>query len=113
MADKYNITIEKGATYRENVQWLDDNGLPIDLTGYTARMQIRRTYNATILVELTTENSGITITPLTGELDLFISANDTGLFSYGSFIYDLELINGSEVVRLIEGNVEVKENVTK
>ena len=33
--------IEKGATYRHTLVWNDTLGMPINLTGATARMQVR------------------------------------------------------------------------
>lgn len=112
MAEQHNFTIEKGATWRQNIQWKDDDGLAIDLTNYTARMQLRREYRTNIIHELTTENGGIDITALTGEIDLLIEATDTADFIDTKVLYDLELINGTEVVRLLSGCITISENVT-
>ena len=113
MADKHNFTIDKGATFSRSIIYKDQLGIPIDLTGYTARMQIREYYNKPILHELNTENGGIVLVPLLGQIILSISAGVSDAFNVLDFIYDLELINGANVFRLIEGKVIVKENVTK
>jgi len=110
---KYNLTVDKGATFKQNVVYQDSDGIPIVITGSTARMQIRETFESPIIHELTTENGGITIDGPNGELDLIISATDTATFEVTPAIYDLELItNNGEVVRLLEGNVLISENVT-
>ena len=42
MAAVYDITIEQGATFRLSLVWKDSSNVPVNLTGYTARMQVRR-----------------------------------------------------------------------
>ena len=113
MSDKHDFTIEKGATFRQNILWRDNAGGALDLTDYTARMQIRREFKSDIIHEMTTENGGIVITALTGEIDLLIEANVSDLFNSTSAKYDLELTKGSEVTRLIQGAAFITENVTR
>jgi hypothetical protein len=87
---------------------------PVNLTGYTARMNIRSTVDATtILHSLTTENSGIALGGAAGTVDLLISATDTALFTFGTAVYDLELISGTVVTRLLSGNVTLSKEVTR
>ena len=107
-----NIKIDKGATFERNITWTDNSGTAIDLTGFTARMQIRKNYKSAIIQELTTENGGITLTALTGEIYLLIEATDTDVFTDDRAIYDLELINGTKVYRVLQGDVLINENVT-
>ena len=38
----YNATIDQGATWSVTVTYTDSNGAPINLTGYTAAMQVRQ-----------------------------------------------------------------------
>lgn len=112
---KYNTTIEQGAVFRRVLTWKDDDGNAINLTGYSAVMQIRETKESeTVIHELTSEDGGITITPATGKLALFISAADTEDFDFGSAYYDLELDPGDgEKIRLIEGIVSLSKEVTR
>lgn len=87
---------------------------PVNLTGYTARMNIRSTVDATtILHSLTTENSGIALGGAAGTVDLLISATNTALFTFGTAVYDLELISGTVVTRLLSGNVTLSKEVTR
>ena len=44
MAASYDITIAQGAELQHNLIWKDSAGVPIDLTGYTAKMQVRQRY---------------------------------------------------------------------
>ena len=43
-AAKLNLTIKQGATFRKRLVWRGSNKKPINLTGYTAKMQARSVY---------------------------------------------------------------------
>lgn len=116
-AGTYNMTAEQGAAFSRVIRYEDADEQPVNLTGYTARMQVRRQpYSATPLLELTTENDGITLGGATGEITLSISATTMADAQAGECWYDLELLPaGSEddVVRLIEGKFRIKREVTR
>ena len=113
LAGLLNLTIEQGATYVLPFVYQDEAGNPINLTGMTARMQLRRQFASdSALLSLTTENGRIAITPLEGKITLSISATDTALLT-GSGVYDLELVNGPTVSRLLEGSFDICNEVTK
>jgi hypothetical protein len=42
-AGKYSFTIEQGSTLEFEIQYKDSNDIPIDLTSYNGRMQVRPT----------------------------------------------------------------------
>lgn len=115
-AGKYNTVIEQGAVFRRSMIWKDSNNAVIDLTGYTAEMQIRQKKDSeTILHTLSTSNGGITITGAQGKIDLFISADTTAEFDFTSAYYDLELNPGddAEKVRMLEGIISLSKEVTR
>ena len=113
LAGLLNLTIEQGATYNLSFLYQDENGDAINLTGMTARMQLRRQFASdTALLSLTTENGRITITPLEGKIELYIGATDTALLT-GSGVYDFELVNGPVVNRLLEGSFNICNEVTR
>lgn len=111
----YNITVEQGATFTLNLVYKDNNATPINLTGYTARMQIRRNYNAvTPLATFTTENGRITLGTTNGAVAVTGEAALTASLTGRVAVYDLELIAPSGVVtRLIRGSVTIIPEVTK
>lgn len=107
--------IEKGATFRKAyiyAQGDEENNTPIDLTGYTARAKIRPSYAKAAIVELTTENGGITLGGAAGTVDVVIEAPVTTDLPGLAALYDLELVNGTEVIRMVEGEVELSKEVT-
>jgi len=114
-AGKLNLVIEQGTTFNPVLTYSDSAGTAIDLTGYTARMQIRlKRTSAAFLHELTTENGGITLGGAAGTIALLISATDTTAFTFTTAIYDLELITaGGIVTRLLQGSVTLSTEATK
>lgn len=87
---------------------------PVDLTGYTARMQIRlKVEDAEFIHELTTENGGITINTSTYTLTLTIPAATTALFTFTTAVYSLELVSGSVVTPFVNGTITMYKEVTR
>lgn len=113
LAGLLDIEIEQGATFELVFIYQDEAGNPIDLTGMTARMQLRRTYNSPdALLSLTNANGRIIFDPFAGKITLSVSATDTTPLT-GSGVYDLELIDGSTVNRILEGSFKVCAEATK
>ena len=125
-AAKKNLTIEQGATWRDSYTLLQPaptgtpiaDMLPVDLTGHSAKMHVRPDYaSATVLLDLSTDNGGIVITPASGTIALYVSAADTAALTFvdAPAVYDLELLPplAGEVVRLLKGTVTLSPEVTK
>lgn len=118
IAGLYNITCQQGATFQRQLTWTDPARDAYNLTGYTARMQVRDNVSSnTIVIALsTTAGSGGTITlgGTAGTVDLLIPAANTTTLTAGQYVYDLELVSGGGVVtRLLEGNFKVTAEVTR
>lgn len=113
-AGVYDLTIEKGATFRKTIYITDSDEVAVDITGYTAQMQIRRTsQSAANFIELTTSNGGITITGAEGKIALYVSDVDTTAITEDRGIYDLEIFNGTDIVKILRGSVSILEESTK
>lgn len=110
----YNATIDQGSIWNVTLIYKDSNDVPVNLTGYTAAMQLRQNYNSELAdLTLTTSNGGITITGATGTIAISATATQTGLLTPGFYVYDLELTSGSNISRLIQGQITVAEQVTR
>ena len=109
---KYNMICPQGATFTKRMTWTIED-VPVDLTGYTGRMQARVSYGSKCdpIFTLTTENGGISVDSV-GNVDLFISSDDTEIFVPKEYLYDLELNSGSEKYRLVEGKFIITPEVT-
>lgn len=113
-AGTYHIKIEQGATFGLTLTYTDSNDSAIDLTGFVARMQLRRNINdSTALLEATTENGGITLGDTSGTVAISISASDTANLAAVEGVYDLELVSNGVVTRLLEGTFVVSPEVTR
>ena len=116
MAARYDFYINQGTTWSVSLTYKDDQGVPIDLSNYTAKMQIRLSVESSkVLLELSTTNGKITIDGPNGRIQLQLEPNDTtslGLVRRG--VYDLELTSPSLIVdRLLEGVVYFNPEVTR
>jgi hypothetical protein len=111
----YDITIQQGATFQTSIKWSDSAGAAINLTGYSARMQARASYESTSTIFSLTDSSGITLGGTAGTIAVLISGSTTAGFSAPwEGVYDLELVSGGGVVtRLLEGGVLVSPEVTR
>jgi hypothetical protein len=132
-AGRYSFTIEQGATLNLELQYKDSNGDPISLEGYEGAMQIRSAYSGSGTTYLTlTSSLGDTYnftsgsaflsfsgsngtTPLaSGSIGIYAgwAVTDTLTFT-GNAYYDIEIVSGSEKVRLLEGQVQLSKQVTE
>lgn len=104
---------EQGATFRRRITLLDDDGAPINLSGYVVRMQVRNAKTNVQVIELTTENGRITVNATEGRMLLDVGASVTAALPVGIYLYDLELVaSANSVMRLLEGKFQVTRNVT-
>lgn len=135
LENKYNMSMWQGSTFGLTVSVNYANNTPRNITGQNVRMQIRSTYDATTPEDtLTTETGEITITDgangtfhielsaaRTANLDVDLSTLSTVKISDTQtvkipktvYVYDLELVNGADVKKILFGNVDVYGEVTR
>jgi hypothetical protein len=102
------LSICEGADYEQAFIWKSGSTpTEVDLTGYTAEMQIRTSYDGDVLLELTTDNGGIVLADQvtdTGKYSIAIDSTDTvGLCVNHHDVparYDLFLISPTGARRL-------------
>ena len=95
----------QGASFDYTLTW-NAGGSAVNLTGYTARMQVRETTASTAVALSLTAGTGITLGGTAGTIALALTATQTAAIDAtpsGQYVYDLELVNGSTVTRLVEG----------
>lgn len=112
----YNITINQGATFDQQMTYYQPDGItPINLTDYTARMQIRPSIaSSNVILSLTTENGGIALGGVLGTIVLNVSATATAALNFDAAVYDLELESDDGfVTRLLAGSVFLCKEVTR
>ena len=98
------LIIEAGATFNDiQFQYLEDDEVtPVDLTGYTAKMQIRLNPSSELVLE-----TAPVITTSTGTVAVALTATQTGLLTEPKYIYGIELAGpgGEPVIRFAEGDI--------
>jgi len=130
-AGKYNFTIEQGATTDFEIVYKDSSGTPVDLSGYTARMDLRPSPGAstsylTLSSSLGPCGTGLNMSgsgglsasnPLTsGSIGIYINYVSSSALDFTQASYDLEIVSGSGncavVTRLLEGTITLSKEVT-
>lgn len=109
MATKSNLVIDQGSTYSTTLNLTDENGDPLALAGYTANSQIRKWYSSSNAAAVFTASINVDSAVIT----LSLTANQTSNLVAGRYVYDVELNDGSEVSRIVEGIVTVTPQVTR
>lgn len=114
---KRRLTLVQGASFHK-VYVFSQGDVPLDFTGYTARAQIREAYGSeSALLDLTTENGGIVITPTEGKIELLATPEQTSAVpepSGAGHVWDLELeASGGTVYKPFYGSVDVIQEATR
>lgn len=109
-AGKLNIFVEQGATWTRTLELKDSESNPINITGKTFRGQIRKSAaDPNILAAFTfsiTSGSG-------GVVQATLSATTTTAIPGQNCVYDMEMVDGSTVTRILEGVAFISPNVTR
>jgi hypothetical protein len=110
---RLNFTCPQGSTFRKTLTYKIDE-VPVNLSGYSARMQVRETHDASDYIVYLTETSGITLGGSAGTIDILIADSTTANFITGDHVYDLEIESSGGITdRLIEGRFNVTPEVTR
>lgn len=117
----YNMSICQGTTYIKTFTWFAGmccgkgtagaQPAPVDLTGYTASMQIRPYPGSSVLYYDASED--FTLGGALGTILLVIPAADTDTFTWWSGVYDLILTDPYGIMtKLLSGTVTICPVVT-
>jgi hypothetical protein len=104
------LLIEQGATFSSTVNVEDTAGAAINLSGYSAASQMRKSYYATSNTAITSIVTGTA----NGEITLSMTAANTANLTPGRSVFDLLITSPSGIkTRVIEGIIIVSPGVTK
>ena len=108
----YNIKADQGSTFVFSFTITTDD-VAWDLTGYSARMQVRSSTQSTTKILDLVSTTNITLTTL-GVVTVTVDAETMASIPSGTFVYDLEVQSGSGIVtRLLQGKFIVTPEVTR
>ena len=111
-AATYNLTIDQGSDFAIDLT-IKEGGQLKDLTGYSARAQLRSTINSSTAVE---EFICTVMNPSTsGKIKLELRNNQSSAISAGRYVYDLEIYSSNDAIvkRLLKGEVILNPEVTR
>lgn len=110
MAIIANIFIDQGTDFSITVDVTDSAGNVLDLTGYSAAAQIRKTYSSSSTSATFTSshnNAG-------GAVTLSLTDTQTTALDAGRYVYDLNITSaGGVTTRVVEGQAVVTPGVTR
>lgn len=111
MAAIQNLVIDQGTTFVANIRYLDSDKNPINIAGFEARSQMRKSYTAANAHTLTAN----VIDGAGGNVTISMTAADTANVVSGRYVYDVEVYesNTGTVYRIVEGQITVYPEVTK
>jgi len=118
MAGIFNLEVNQGATKKIQVAYKDSLDQPIDLTGYQGRGAIRLKATdaeplALFVVTITDEPGGLVDIELPADALEGIALKGAGFNDKTRAFYDIELYKGAEVIRLLNGAVNISPEITK
>jgi hypothetical protein len=110
LASIANIFIDAGANYSKTITVSSNSGGPLDLTGYTVKSQIRKSYTSTTAYNFTASVYDV----VGGKIRLELTSTQTGAIPPGRYLYDVEITSPSDRKnRVVEGIVTVTPEITQ
>jgi len=104
------LNLEQYANFSTTVNVEDSSGTAINLSGYSAASQIRKSYYSTTATNFTATVTGIA----NGEITISMTAANTANMTAGRYLYDLVITSPVSVkTRVVEGIVVVLPGVTQ
>lgn len=110
--ESIDLTIPQRAGYSIDLIYKDVHGVPVDVSTYTARMQIRENFGTSPIITLTS-GSGIVLGASDGRVTVVFTGAQTGGFNFTRALWDLFMTpSGAEPIRLLKGTITLDKSVT-
>lgn len=111
-----NLLAKTGDTWQLVLRWKQEDRTPVNLTGYTARMMVRKSWDATVVNASisTATGGGIEIVPADGKITLTLSPTQTAALIESPYVYDIELTSPTGfVTTILSGRFTVTRDVSR
>lgn len=110
MAGFVELTLEQGANFNTVLDLKDAAGGILNLAGYSAASQMRKSYYSSTATSFT-----VSITDASaGQITMSMNSANTSNVTSGRYVYDVLITSGTGVkTRIIEGIVTVLPSVTR
>jgi hypothetical protein len=110
MAQKFNLLIDQGSTFKASLTVFDLLDNNFDLTPYAIKGQIRKYHKSEAVIATFTTTK---VTPLSGIFTIELTDEQTATIPAGEYVYDIVIEDQTDVYRIIEGIVRVAPQVTR
>jgi hypothetical protein len=108
MATKLNLFIDQGTDFSTTIEVEDEAGVPVNLSTYTGRAQMRKHYTSNAYNTFTVAGYA------NGNIVISMNSSTTANISGGRYVWDLEVVSSGNVVsRIVEGIVTINPEVTR
>ena len=84
-----DLILDQGTTFSEHILYQDRAKNSIDITGFTPRAKMRRSYYSSNAITFTTTIKS----NISGNVEISLSHNETANLKAGRYVYDIELFN--------------------
>lgn len=113
--EQVNFKVVQGDTFNINVTYTNPDGSAIDISDFSARMDVRNEQGGKILCSSITDSDGITIDGPNGTLTVEFTPAQTRKFTTPSAAYQLKIINDAtgDQTTLIYGYFSVSSAVVR
>lgn len=113
MTGTYAMRFNQGATVDLLLTWKTAAGDLVDVTGWSAAMQVRTEPGGALLASLSSDSGEIVLGGTAGTIRLLVAATVTAAWAWRRGVYDLLLTNtDDQATRLLEGPASVSGAVT-
>lgn len=111
MATTSNLYIDQGSDYSSIVTVTTPTGLPLNLTGYIAKSQMRKSFSSSVYFNFTCSIPE----PASGKIKLDLTAAQSELIPAGRWLYDVEITETAtnKRKRVVEGIATVTPQITQ
>lgn len=114
MSNEYNIVVFQNQSLLLQLTYKDHNDVVINISGYTAKMEVRETADSEVAILTLTDADGLTLGGAAGTIVVEIPEDDLEDLVAKAYAYDLLLTTPTGVVvNLISGPFTIVPGVTK
>lgn len=111
MASQVELFCDQGTDFSYQLDLSNDDGTPLDVTGYTFKSSVRKSYYSSGV----TANLTVTIlSAANGNVQLSMNSSTTANIKAGRYLYDVKMVDSANVTsRVIEGIITIYPQITK
>lgn len=109
MATTAYLDIDQGSDFVTEMTLENDDGTPMNLSGFTVHSQFRKSYDSTTGYDFVTNINSAT----TGKFTLSLSGITSSTIKSGRYLYDVEIYNNVSKTRVVEGVITLNPEITK